>query len=590
MDKTKAGFNWQQIINIAFQHKREIILANIIAIIATILSVPAPLFMPLLVDEVLLEQPGFIVNTVNWLFPVNWHGQILTITAVTLLVIILRLIVLGLRVWQIRQFTIISKDVIYNIRKDLIGQLQRVSMREYETLGRGQVVSHFVTDLDSIDRFLGISIGNFLVAILTILGIAVVLFWMNWQLAIIILLVNPLVIYVTVQLGRKVRVLKKKENAAYADFQQDLTETLEEIQQIRAYNREQYYLGKVIDKANQVKNYAIDYAWKNDIASRFSINVFLISFEIFRAVSMLMVLFTDLSIGQMFAVFGYLWVMLTPIQSIIEIQYSYHSAEAALQRINKLFTLDWEPKYSSNIDPFKNKITNSIQLQNISFSYNKIVLDNISLDIKTGEKVAFVGSSGSGKTTLVQILIGLYTPQIGEIRFDNIPVTEIGMDTIRQNVVAVLQHPVLNGTLRSSLTMGRELTEEKLWEAIEIAQLTSVVKDMDNGLDTILGQRGIRLSGGQQQRVAIARMILADPKIVILDEATSALDMETEAKLHAALQDFLYNKTTITIAHRLSTVKSVDRIFVIGKGKIIEEGNHANLLQQDGFYAKLYNT
>ncbi|MFK5970777.1 MAG: ABC transporter ATP-binding protein [Candidatus Marithrix sp.] len=588
MDKTKAGYTWQQIINIAFQHKREIILANIIAIIATVLSVPAPLFMPLLVDEVLLDKPDFIVNTINWFFPVGWHGSILTITVITLFVIFLRLIVLGLRVWQVRQFTIISKDVIYCIRKDLIGQLQRVSMREYETLGRGQVVSHFVTDLDSIDRFLGISIGNFLIAVLTILGIATILLWMHWQLAVIILLVNPLVIYITVKLGRKVRILKKKENAAYADFQQNLTETLEEIQQIRAYNQEQHYLGKVIANANKVKNYAIDYAWKNDVASRFSINVFLISFEIFRAVSMLMVLFADLSIGQMFAVFGYLWVMLTPIQSIIEIHYSYHSAEAALQRVNTLFSLAWEPKYSNKINPFENKITSSIQLQNISFSYNKTVLDNISLDIKAGEKVAFVGSSGSGKTTLVQILIGLYTHQAGEIRFDNIPVTKIGMDIIRQNVFAVLQHPVLNGTLRSSLTMGRKLSEDKLWEAIEIAQLTSVVQDMTDGLDTILGQRGIRLSGGQQQRVAIARMILADPKIVILDEATSALDTETEAKLHIALQDFLHNKTTIIIAHRLSTVKSVDRIFVIDNGKIIEEGNHANLLQQNGFYAKLY--
>ena len=588
MDKTKAGYTWQQIINIAFQHKREIILANIIAIIATILSVPAPLFMPLLVDEVLLNKPDFIVNTINWFFPVTWHGSILTITVITLFVIFLRLIVLGLRVWQVRQFTIISKDVIYCIRKDLIGQLQRVSMQEYETLGRGQVVSHFVTDLDSIDRFLGISIGNFLIAVLTILGIATILLWMHWQLAIIILLINPLVIYITVKLGRKVRILKKKENAAYADFQQNLTETLEEIQQIRAYNQEQYYLGKVIANANKVKNYAIDYAWKNDIASRFSINVFLISFEIFRAVSMLMVLFTDLSIGQMFAIFGYLWIMLTPIQSIIDIHYSYHSAEAALQRINTLFSLAWEPKYPNKINPFENKITNSIQLQNISFSYNKTVLDNISLDIKAGEKVAFVGSSGSGKTTLAQILIGLYTPQIGKIRFNNIPMTKIGMDIIRQNVFVVLQHPVLNGTLRSSLTMGRELSEDKLWEAIEIAQLTSVVQDMTNGLDTILGQRGVRLSGGQQQRVAIARMILVDPKIVILDEATSALDTETEAKLHIALQDFLQNKTTITIAHRLSTVKSVDRIFVLDKGKIIEEGNHANLLQQNGFYAKLY--
>ena len=585
------GYTWQQIINIALEHKRALIFAHIIAIIATLLSVPIPLLMPLLVDEVLLNQPATLVNTINSIFPENWHGAILTILVIALFSLFLRINALIFGVWQMRHFTIISKNVVYRIRKNLISRLQRVSMAEYESLGSGKVISHLVTDLDTIDQFLGASISKLLIAILSIIGAAIILLWMHWQLALLIFLINPIVVYTTIKLGRRVKELKRTENSAYSAFQQKLSETLEAIQQIRAYNRESYYLGKVINSANEIKNHAIGYAWKSDAAGRLSFNVFLFGFDMFRAITMLMVVFSDLSIGQMFAVFGYLWFMLVPMQEIINIQYSYQSAKAALQRVNELFAISYEPVYPHNQNPFKNQNTTEIRLENICFSYNKqdIVLDNVSLKIKAGEKVALVGASGGGKTTLVQVLLGLYAPQSGNVYFNNIPVTEIGMDVVREHVVTVLQHPALfNDTLRMNLSLGRELSDDELWQALDIAQLTETIKNLENGLDTVLGQRGVRLSGGQRQRVAVARMILAKPKIVILDEATSALDTETENKLHNALNEFLKDKTTLIIAHRLSAVKQADRVFVFDQGKIIEEGRHENLIAENGLYAKLY--
>jgi ATP-binding cassette subfamily C protein len=591
MQTTTNGYTWQQIINIALEHKRALISAHIIAIFATLLSVPIPLLMPLLVDEVLLNQPATLVNTVNFIFPANWHGAILTILVIALFSLFLRLNALILGVWQMRQFTIISKNVVYRIRKNLISRLQRVSMAEYESLGSGKVISHLVTDLDTIDQFIGASISKLLIAILTIIGTAIILILMHWQLALFILMINPIVVFTTIKLGRRVKELKKNENNAYSAFQQKLSETLEAIQQIRAYNRENYYLGKVINNANEIKNHAINYAWKSDAASRLSFNVFLFGFDMFRAITMLMVVFSDLSIGQMFAVFGYLWFMLTPMQEIINIQYSYHSSKAALQRINKLFALSYEPAYPHKQNPFKNQNTTSINLENICFSYNQqeLVLDNVSLKIKAGEKVALVGASGGGKTTLVQIVLGLYAPQSGSVYFNNVPVNEIGMDIVREHVVTVLQHPALfNDTLRMNLSLGRKLSDKELWQALEIAQLTETVKNLENGLETLLGQRGVRLSGGQRQRVAVARMILAKPKIVILDEATSALDTETESKLHHALNEFLKNKTTLIIAHRLSAVKQANRVFVFDQGRIIEEGQHKNLIAENGLYAKLY--
>lgn len=591
MPEPTTGYDWQAIAQLALRHRREIILAQVIALLATVVSVPTPLLMPLLVDEILLQQPATLVNSINAIFSPAWQGPILYVTVIALFAILLRLAALILGVWQTRQFTIISKDIIYRIRKTLIERLQRVSMAEYETLGSGQVISHLVTDLDTLDRFIGASISQLLIAVLSILGTAAILLWIHWQLALIILLVNPIVVYITTRLGHKVKTLKGKENRAYAVFQQALTETLEAIQQIRAYNRERYCLGHVTDKANQIKNHAIAYAWKSDAAGRLSFSVFFFGFEMFRAISMLMVVFSDLSIGQMFAVFGYLWFMLDPIQEIINIQYSYHSAHAALQRVNQLFTLSWEPHYPHQYDPFKHQATTAVRLEDVCFSYNQQdqVLDRISLTIKAGEKVAFVGASGGGKTTLVQVLLGLYAPQAGQIYFNDIPITQIGMDVVREHVVTVLQHPALfNDTLRMNLTLGRALTEEQLWQALEIAQLKETVLAMEQGLDTLLGQRGVRLSGGQRQRVACARMILAQPKIVILDEATSALDTETEGRLHAALQAFLQDKTTIIIAHRLSAVKQADRVFVFDQGRIIEQGAHDHLIQGKGLYNKLY--
>ncbi len=366
-----------------------------------------------------------------------------------------------------------------------------------------------------------------------------------------------------------------------------MTEILASIQQIRAYNREQYYLGKVRQAALDIRDRASEYAWKTDAATRFSMSIFLLGFDSFRAIGMVMVLFSDLQIGAMLAVFGYLWFMLGPMQEILNIQYAYHSAQAALQRVNQLFQLDEEPHYPHLKNPFDNNDLISIRLENIAFSYGRQgeVLHNINLTIPAGKKIALVGGSGGGKTTLVHILLGLYVPNRGQVYFNHIPIDQIGMDVVREHVITVLQHPALfNDSLRNNLTLGRDISDEQLWQALEIAQLAQDVRDMPEQLETLLGQGGLRLSGGQRQRVAVARMVLAQPKVVILDEATSALDTQTEFLLHQALQKFLQNRTTLIIAHRLSAVKQADYVVVLENGRLVEQGEHANLLKNNGMY------
>jgi len=306
---------------------------------------------------------------------------------------------------------------------------------------------------------------------------------------------------------------------------------------------------------------------------------------------MFMVLYSDLSIGQMLAVFAYLWFMMAPVQEVLNIQYAFHAADAALNRVNTLMQINLEPKYPHLEDPFKNKITASIKMENVCFSYNGeyLTLNNISLSIKEGEKIALVGASGGGKTTLVQIIIGLYIPSEGDIFFNDINVKKIGLDVVRENVATVLQHPaLLNDTIRMNLTLGNPYNDHDLWQALEIAQLKSTIEELNQQLDTKVGINGIRLSGGQRQRLAIARMILSKPKVVILDEATSALDTTTESNLHHAMTNFLKERTTIIIAHRLSAVKQADRVLVFEDGQIVEQGHHDELIKQEGLYSSLY--
>ena len=582
---------WPGIFQELRVHRRRLVLANLVAMLAVIAAVPVPLILPILVDEVLLARPGaFIATTAPW-FPEAWHGPMLFILVALGLTLILRLVAILLNVWQGRSFSLIAKEIVYRIRARMLERLSSIALSEYETLGSGRVTSHFVTDLNAIDNFLGASISGFLVALLSLIGVAVVLVWMNWQIALFILLLNPLVIAFSTTLGKRVKELKKRENTAFEIFQEALAETLDALAQIRAMNRERHYLARVSDKAADIRRHAAAFAWKSDAMSRVAFFIFLAGFDAFRAGAMLMVVFSDLSIGEMMAVFGYLWFMMSPVQEIINIQYAWYAANAAMGRINSLLMLKPVQDGAPQRNPFYDRDTVDIELNDVSFAYadGEVVLDHVNLSIRPGEKVALVGASGGGKSTLVQALLGLYPCQSGCICYGGANVAEIGWATVRDNVGVVLQHPVLfNASVRENLSMGRAREDAELWEALEIAQLRGLIRDLPQALDTVVGRQGVRLSGGQRQRLAIARMVLASPKVVILDEATSALDTETEHQLHHALAGFLHGRTTLIIAHRLSAVRQADRILVFENGHVVEEGDHHSLMERGGLYHKLY--
>lgn len=581
---------WAEIRQLAFRHRKGLLLANLIAVFATLCSVPIPLLLPLLVDEVLLGDGDAALKVMDRFLPAAWENAAGYIGLMLGLTLLLRLGALASNVLQARLFARLSKDVIYRLRIRLIERLKRIALGEYENLGGGTVSAHLVTDLDTLDKFIGETLSRVLVALLTLTGTAAILLWMHWQLALLILLFNPLVIYATVQLGKQVKHLKKLENDSTSRFTQALTETLEAIQEVRAGNRQGFFLGRLGLRAKEVRDYAVASQWKSDAAGRTSGLLFQFGIDLFRAAAMLTVLLSDLSIGQMLAVFSYLWFMIGPVEQLLSLQYAYYAAGGALQRINELLARADEPQYPGRFDPFKGRETVGIEVRGLSFAYREEpVLDGLNLSIAPGEKVAIVGASGGGKSTLVQLLLGLYSAQAGSIRFGGASLEEIGLETVRENVAVVLQHPALfNDTVRANLCMGRERDDEACWRALEIAQLAATIRALPQGLDSMVGRSGVRLSGGQRQRLAVARMVLAEPKVVILDEATSALDAATEYALHQALASFLNGRTTLIIAHRLSAVKQADRVLVFDGGSIAEDGDHQQLIAEGGLYAKLY--
>ncbi|WP_042203819.1 ABC transporter ATP-binding protein [Nitratifractor salsuginis] len=573
----------------ALEYRSALIRGHIAAVLATFLTVMIPLFIPILVDELLLKKSDTMTHWVaTHIHPMSLEGYVFFFLGV---VIVLRGLGFLLNVYQVKTFLGISKDLAYRLRRSAIGHLEHVSLKEYETSSSGAIASRLVTDIATVDTFIGTTVSKFVISVLTLVLTAVVLLIIDWKLALFILVTNPVVVFFTAKLARNVGRLKREENRAVEAFQSALTETLELFHQIRAANKEEYFFSRIIREALGLRDRSVEYGYKSDRAMRLSFLIFLSGYELFRSVSILAVAYGGLSVGLMLAVFGYLWIMMTPTQDVINFQYALASARAACKRINTIFEMEREPEVADPVDPFSGKTTVAIRTENLGFSYRKgrKILKNITMEIPAGTKVAIVGPSGSGKTTLANLIVGFYPVEEGRILYDEVPHDRIALPTIREHVHVILQHPKLfNDTMRFNLTLGRDVPEEKIAEAIRIAQLEDLIETLEAGLDTMVGRDGVRLSGGQRQRVAIARMILLDPEVVIFDESTSALDVHTEAKLFEALQAYLAPKTVITIAHRLSTIEKAEYVFVLEDGHLADQGRPEELMaKEEGYFARM---
>lgn len=579
---------FKSLFSMMLRHKRSLVWGNAIALAATLVSIPIPLLIPLLVDEVLLKKGGWVTDTINRFS--GWNEPLLYIGIVLAVTVALRFFFFILSVVSQRFFITLSQELSFDIRRRALEHLKKVSMSAYERLGSGQVVTNLVTDIETIEQFLGNALAKLIVSVTTLIGVAVVLIWINPLFGILILIFQPLIMVVTRKISGRVGKLKKEQNRMIGELSDTLTQMCDLFGQIRSSNKEERFIARSIMQAHALKESATAYGTKALAGERYSYTLFLSGFEVFRALGLVMVLHSDLSIGMMFGVFGYLWFMMTPVQELLSLQYGYANAKNALARVNELLSLPKEPEYPTHSDPFTTSAQGvAIRTESLVFGYDpdQPILRGIDLNIPQGGKVAIIGASGSGKSTLAQLLVGFYPPTSGDIVYNGMSVRQIGFSRIRENVFVVLQQPLMfNDTLRFNLTMGDEVDDETVWKALEIAQLASFVRTLPQALETQVGKFGIRLSGGQRQRLSIARMVLANPKAVIFDESTSALDVHTESALFAALEEFLKERTVIIIAHRLSTITQADYIYVLENGSILEEGTARELERLDGNFKR----
>ncbi len=554
-------------------YKKQFLLANVCALAAVIIFVPLPLLLPVLIDEVILQQDGWMLPILDTVLRVSWQTPVVYICIVLLISLMLRLLTLGFNLLQTHLFIAISKRITATLRQRLLAQVSNFSMQVLDTLKSGKLVSNIVNDVDNIDRFIGVTVSNFFISIATAIGVLAVVTIIHPWLGLYMLVLNPLTIAAVQRFSRKVTALKRQDHEQTQLLQEHLTEYIDSAHQLRVSNRERNYLQDMQQVVQRIATASFYFQWHSEIASRSSNAVFMTGFDIFRGACLAFVLFSNLSIGHMFAVFGYLWITAGAMQQIIDMQVHLRAANASfarLQQFEALVSRGERQQYHTNI--VAPQPAWSVDIQGLSFSYRQgfPVLCNLSLRIAAGEHIAIAGVSGSGKSTIAQLLCALYPYTSGSILLNGNELSSIDPRQLREYVVCSLQNPaLLHNSIYANICLGSNYDEQRIWQALERVQLADLVHGLPEGIHTNIGRQGLQLSGGQCQRLALARLFVTQPSIVILDEVTSAVDNATEQHVLNAMEEYCANTTTIIISHKTSHLSRSHTKYTLDNGVLV---------------------
>ncbi len=482
--------------------------------------------------------------------------------------------------------------VVSDARRLVYQHIQKLSLRFYEDKQTGQLMSRIINDTDLFERMIAHALPDVIVNGITLVGVSAILLSMNVNLTLLTLIPIPIIIFALIGYSKLVRPAFRNRQQSIGELNAVLNDSLSGIREVKAFAREEDALDKVDDKIQLVLH-------KNLRALKL-MAIFNPIFDFAAGIGQLLVIFFGarmaiagtLSIADLVAFFLYLDSFYTPVRSLGNSMEAVQESLAGFERIAEILTVSPEIANPDEPHTFVEPIQGNIRFENVRFYYNQgeDVLTDINLEIPAGSTVALVGPTGVGKTTLVSLIPRFYDAIEGKIQIDGVDVREIDLDQLHQSVSMVLQDVFLfHGTVRENILFGKpDATEEEMIRAAEIANASEFIDHMPNGYDTLIGERGVKLSGGQKQRLSIARAVLKDSPVLILDEATSSVDTETEMLIQQALERLIKGRTTIIIAHRLSTVRNADRIVALEGSRIVEAGKHEELLAKKGLYHKLY--
>ena len=482
----------------------------------------------------------------------------------------------------------VSNKVIMDLRQDMFAKLLKLPKSYFDQHPTGKTLSKLTFDVEQIAAAASTIWLDFIKSSLSVIILTSYLFYKNWQLSLTLLVLLPLVYFAVKLSSNRMRSASTKVQQSMGSMTHLLDENISGTSLIKIYHAQTQESTKFNDLIKNIRQQR----FKVDMTGAFNsgfvnilIGLSLGSVVYFSSTSL------QMSAGEFLSFFTAMGMLVKPAKSLVNINKPLQIAIAAAESVFEL--LDEVEEKNQGNKSLKNT-KGAIKFNNVSFGYSaeSMVLNNINLDIKSGETIALVGSTGSGKTTIIQLIARFYSPSKGSITIDGVDINELEIDSLRSQISFVDQSVRLfNDTVKGNIALGQlnSMSDKQIKHAAEVANATDFISKMDGQFNAHIGEDGTKLSGGQRQRLAIARAVAKDSPILILDEATSALDSATEKQVQAAIDEMQKDRTTIIIAHRLSTIKKADRIIVLKAGDIIEQGSHQELLAIEGEYAGLYN-
>ena len=488
----------------------------------------------------------------------------------------------------------VQNNVITKIRIKLFQHISTLSLSFFNNNKTAELSSILIRDIAGMRVAFSQSLQKIIIEPISVISFLFLLFIINFKFTILVIIIIPLSGFFSYKVGQSIRRKSKRSSVQSAGILNIIKETLSNIKIVKIFNLENEENEKFVKENNKYFNLIFKQSRLSNLLTPINETIGLI-------VGVLLIWFGGISVLQQGAMSSedfikfilLLFAMLQPIRKLANVNVLFQNGIAAAERVFSVF--DNHDKIPESKNAFKiNSFKNSINFKDVNFKYegqDSLILDNINLEICKGQTVAIVGKSGAGKTTLTDLLPRFYDPISGNIFIDKINLKDLKLKNLRDLYGIVTQNVILfNDTIKNNIIHGnKNASENDINKAVKSANIQDLVEKLDNGLNTYIGENGVKLSGGEKQRLSIARALIKNPDILILDEATASLDSESEKMVHSAIDNIIKNRTVIIIAHRLSTIINADKILVMNDGKIVESGSHNELLKNNGYYKKLHD-